>query len=266
MDTSANLPEVLSLWKIAGDQDAAEFSFSLQAESLPAASLWQMDLSADPGVAAEQLARTERQLLATQNALAVVPIRLERFVNNIATSQNQPASFSSPAGGVEGDASLSPAEEELLRWLETTDPGQVSFGLGALHVEDITQAGQQFRQMVENLTNSLVHLAWVETKLAGRLLARTIVGWTGDTETIWGIDTPPSDQLLHQRSLKLALASRITMLRLFIVVTQGAAKLSALIATPGGALLAMPAAWKFITNLLAELEKYQELTQEEQGD
>ncbi|MEJ2267272.1 MAG: hypothetical protein P8X95_27830 [Anaerolineales bacterium] len=49
------------------------------------------------------------------------------------------------------------------------------------------------------------------------------------------------------------------MLRTFIVTTQGAAKLSILLATPGGAILALPAAWKYVNQILAELEKIRDL-------
>jgi hypothetical protein len=37
-----------------------------------------------------------------------------------------------------------------------------------------------------------------------------------------------------------------------MVVIQGAARLSALIATPGASWLALPAAWKFANNLMVE--------------
>ena len=91
------------------------------------------------------------------------------------------------------------------------------------------------------------------------MLARTVVGWTGDLDTLWEQYLRPEQIDLHRRSLNLAITSRAAMLRTFIVTTQGAAKLSILLATPGGAILALPAAWKYVNQILAELEKIRDL-------
>jgi hypothetical protein len=258
MDLTENLPEVLTQWKVAPQMSQGELSFALEAGSDQEASLWQLDLPSDPQAAAEQLQQAEVQVMATQNALADVTARIDAMVDNIQTQGQQQVSF-----GESQAITIAPAEIELVRWLDTIDPVQVSFGLEAVPTSQIQAASQQFRQVTENLLHLLVNFAWVETQLQGSLLARTVVNWTGDMQTAWRPEVLPGELALHFRSLKLALASRITLLRLFIIVTQSATKISVLIATPGGAVLALPAAWKFVNNVLAEVNKYQELTQTE---
>jgi hypothetical protein len=61
---------------------------------------------------------------------------------------------------------------------------------------------------------------------------------------------------LHQRTLNLTLETRALMLRSLILVASGAGKLSVLMTTPGGALLALPAVWKFVNQVRAEWEKF----------
>ncbi len=57
----------------------------------------------------------------------------------------------------------------------------------------------------------------------------------------------------------MAISSRNTLIRTFVAVTQGAVKLSALITTPGGAILALPVAWKYVNQILSEINAYKEL-------
>jgi hypothetical protein len=92
----------------------------------------------------------------------------------------------------------------------------------------------------------------VETRAEGRLLARTIVGWGGDAGTAWAVPFDPAAATLHGRTLALALAARATLLRRLALAARGAATLGALLA-PGGALLALPAAWRFIGEVVDEV-------------
>lgn len=91
-------------------------------------------------------------------------------------------------------------------------------------------------------------------------MARTSVNWTGDAKTVWGAPVTLAESDLHRCSLRLAVVSRASLMRMLVVVTQGAAKISVLIATPGGAVLALPAAWKYVKRLLREIETYRSST------
>jgi len=57
---------------------------------------------------------------------------------------------------------------------------------------------------------------------------------------------------LHYHSVHLALASRLAMLHMISIVGTGAIGVAAKFAIPGGQLLALPAAWKFVQDVLKE--------------
>jgi hypothetical protein len=119
---------------------------------------------------------------------------------------------------------------------------------------------QQFQASVERLLQFVVHNAWVETHVQECLVARTAVGWTGDLQTVWYEQVSAAHAAFHQRALALALASRETLLRTVALAARGALTLSILLGTPGGAVLALPVAWRFINQVLAELEEQPETT------
>ncbi len=126
----------------------------------------------------------------------------------------------------------------------------------------VTDANIARLGFVEQVRRFVGHYAWVETRTQGQLLGQTAVSWTGDANTVWQEGLDPAQMALHQRTLTLALASRDTVIRTFILVASGAARLSVLLATPGGAILALRAAWKFVKQVQAELERHQQITKE----
>ena len=72
----------------------------------------------------------------------------------------------------------------------------------------------------------------------------------------WRLGISAPEVMLHQRTLALALQSRDTLLQALAKATQFAVKLaqlSLLLGTPGGVILALPVAWKFINEVLAEV-------------
>ncbi len=137
-----------------------------------------------------------------------------------------------------------------------------SFGLADEIRDGWDKAVEQFQSFVALVVQTLTHYAWVETKIEDHLLVRTAVSWKGDFETAWQDQLDPERMALHQRTLNIALASRAVTLRTFAIVAAAAGKLSALMTAPGGAILALPAAWKYINEIRAELEKYQPLMEE----
>jgi hypothetical protein len=262
VDLSPQLPPIFSHWSEASPASENEFSFGAEGEDSQAASIWRMDLPADPYLANSRLDQTERQIVASQAALSQAAARIDDLAERLAPGDVPQTSFSLGQIEAAGDRALPPPERELLRWMEGLQPGQVSFGLGLPSLADLKATRQHFQEITRKLARFAAHLAWVETQLGGRLLARTVVSYSGDTRTAWGSVTLPAEYALHSKSLKLALDSRITLLRTFTVAIQGASKLALLVATPGGALLALPAAWKFIENILAQVDQYQTIKQE----
>jgi len=211
-----------------------------------------MDLPADPDEAAVHLAASEAQSRSVEQALQEAPTRLEEFVDRMQATGGV-VSFAAGEG-------LPPAESELLEWLDAVQPDEISFGLGIPSTAGLQREGQQLQAAMGTLLQQALNFAWVETRREGRLMARTSVNWTGDAKTVWGAPVTLAESDLHRRSLRLAVVSRASLMRMLVVVTQGAAKISVLIATPGGAVLALPAAWKYVKRLLREIETYRSST------
>ena len=234
--------------------DAVAFDTTLMAAA--EALVWRANLPADLNLAAEHLANAKASLDASQAALAEATDRIDALVEGRSTG----LAFDVSAAGTE----LAQPERELLAWLEEAQESgpRVSFRAAKEAGSGWEQAAQQFQGFVDHLRQIVAHYAWVETRVQGQLLGRTAVLWTGDVDTVWqgGLDAAP--MVLHQRTLTLALACRDTLIRTFVLALSGAARLSVLLAMPGGAILALPAAWKFINQVRAELEKHQQITKE----
>lgn len=262
MELLSDLPPVFDLWQLPllGSGESVAFGPPGAPTAEEAAPIWRMDLPADPGVAQEQLSRAEAQVEAADRALETIPSQLEELVRRAGNRSGGSVDFTpAPAGGASGHP-ISPSEREVLGWIAAADPSQVDFGAPGGRRGGLEQASSEIRQAVDRLLHLLLHLAWVETQVQGQLVARTVVGWSGDLGTAWQLATTAELFDLHRRALRLALAARLTMLRTLIVVTQGAVKLSALIAAPGGALLALPVAWKYVNQVLLELKNYAEIS------
>lgn len=269
MDLFTDLPPVFENWQIPSEGAVGEeVSFGPEGGSAPVetAPTWRLDLPADPALAGEQLSRAEAQVAAAEQALETIPAQLDDLVRRARGSTAGSIAFGPiPAAGA-SDRAFSQDERELLAWVAAADPSQVYFSAPGAPTGELVQVGGEIQQAVERLLQLLLHLAWVETQVQGELAARTVVGWTGDLGTAWELALTEDLFSLHQRALRLALASRLIMLRTLIVVTQGAVKLSALIAAPGGAFLALPAAWKYVNRVLAELKNYTEIAKESEEE
>jgi hypothetical protein len=250
-------PDLFGVWEAAPGPPEGEVSFAAPGAEMPADEppVWSVDLSPDLTHAAAELDTGLARLEASSGALAAAQSRLNALV---ARTQAQEAGVSFGVAAAEPD--LPGPERELLRDLAQIKGGDeaVSFGLLSSRA-DLEAAEQQFKAVMERVGRSLVYYALVETKLEGVLQGRTSVAWSADSRTLWLAEARPEVLGLHRRSLALAIASRGTLIRTFALTAQGAVKLSALLAAPGGALLALPAAWKFVNQVLAEVRQYREL-------
>ncbi len=250
-------PEARTTFGDPGDMKEA-FSFGLAGPSLtPAVSTWHLNLPADLEAARTQLAGAETQVQASEAALAAIPQRLDQLLQEGQTASAPGLSFSAAVERTD----LAQPEAELLQMLaELQDDGQpeLSFAVGEAP-GNWQRVKEQFQTVLRRLLGLITYLARVETQIEDQLVGCTIVGWTGTMRTAWGTGFGPDYLALHQRSLALALASRQTLLRTLMIATQGAAKISALLAIPGGQILALPVAWNYVNQVLAEVEQYHEI-------
>lgn len=141
---------------------------------------------------------------------------------------------------------LAQAESELRRF----DLAGVAFS--AAETEDEAATRRQFEGFVAQMQRMIAQYAYVET-VFGVAVARSSVSWTGNFTTRWAVASPPAHIALHRQAVQTALGSRMALVRLAAIVVGGAVGLTVKTTIPGGSLLAIPAAWKFVRNVLEEL-------------
>jgi hypothetical protein len=205
--------------------------------------VWRVDLPADPEQAADLIRQAQQQTAARQASLEALPARFDGLALR---AQTGGASFAAPG--------VMDAESELLASLAQISSPPVK-GMLSFNVLDHLGAGwaqvnEQFQAFTDRLQRTLTHLAWVETRQEGRLIGQSVVGWSGDCDTLWGAAVTAEQGNLHTRSLETALQSRANLLRTFTMAVQGAVKLSVVLSTPGGVILALPTVWKYISQIL----------------
>jgi hypothetical protein len=253
---SDDLPEVFSSWDIASPQESNTVSFGLTASGGDESSFWRADLPADPRAALKNLEQRSSYLQRTYHALDTAPERADRLVQSARSEAGGEISFSAIPG-----ETLAAPEQETLRLLSALEYGQedVAFGTGDTAGDELERSEDRFRLAVERVMHLVSHLAWVETQVEGLYLGRTIVGWSGDMQTLWSEQASEDIYWMHQRSLSQALQSRAIQIHALVVTTQSAAKLALLLTNPAGAVLALPVAWKLVEQILADIDKYQQI-------
>ncbi len=257
----------LGLWDTA--PQAVSFGMGDEDTSVTAAPVYRVNLpesmAASSSALAENLASFERM----NAALDDVPSQLDGLVQRMQEKQRQAAPGVSFAV-----ADLAPEtgpESELLSLLSMSDsaalggvgpevgPEGVSFGLIEQASGALGQAKEKLETLLEQVNHDILHFAWVETKIAGQIIARTEVGWSGDSTTVWTEATSAEQILLHQRTLKVVSQTRHLKLRLLLTITGGAARVAPLMATPGGAVLALPAVYQYVTKILEQVKQLQSI-------
>jgi hypothetical protein len=107
----------------------------------------------------------------------------------------------------------------------------------------------------QRLTSGCQPSAWVETRIQSEPVAGTLLGLGGDVRTVCRPGLAPRHARLHRDGVRLVVDSRAAFLRVVACVTRGAVAISLRLALPGGAVLALPVAWRFVRRLLAEVDR-----------
>jgi hypothetical protein len=220
---------------------APPVSFSAASAPEAGAPVWRVSLPADPQAAQAALADAGRGLRAQEAALETAAGRMRRVAS----------------GGASFSAGRTPAPElELMGMigeLRATESGARSFGLREDASSGWSEAEEKFRAFSAQVHATLTNYAVVETEVERALIGRTSVGWTGDVRSLLAAGLSPEQADLHRRTLALALESRAALLRTFTTVLRGATIVATMISSPVGAVTALPAAWKFVDQLLSDM-------------
>jgi hypothetical protein len=257
MTDSEPLSDVFGGWQFTSITGAPGVSFDLGGTSEAQLPVWRQELPSDPEVAAAQLQENEARMQLSMQALEAITGRIDALVESA-----QPAGMGGISFAAVSLEDLPEPETELMDLVQTINKpaAGVSFAVGGEDQSKLEAAFAQFGADMEHLLRLVTHFAWVETNLEGTLVGRSIVSWTGDMDTSWKSGLKDEVHQLHKSSLNQALATRNLVLHAVTITAKSAAKLAVLLATPGGAILALPVAWKFIKQILADVNKYKELT------
>jgi hypothetical protein len=231
--TLPGMGDLFGVWEVSPG-DAVAFGASAEPT-------WRVQLPGSPDEARLLLAQKGQMLRRGESDLAEAERRLGRVA----------AVVGGLSYGVEGEP-----EAELLRAVQALD-APLSFGPDWREGAERRDVFQRWRAFLSQVQAVISHYAHVETEMAGALVARTTVGWTGDFETRWGPGATVPAMALHREAVHLALGSRIALVRLLVVVGTGAAKLALRLTVPGAQLLVLPAAWTFVRDVLRELRGWQ---------
>jgi hypothetical protein len=265
---SETTPDVFGVWETKPTLDESAVSFGVPGEEAGEdVAVWSVNLSPDLELSNRQMDAGLAQVATSKQGL----LAAQQKINNLVAHKRAENDISFSASEAPPLPPLSVADEELMRMLgrfkEARDE-EVSFGfLDNLvkKVQNIVPDDQEekFRAAMERLTAGLVYYAAVETRINNALLARTQISWTADSKTIWQGGAEAGQYALHTKTLNLAIESRNALMRTFGLTAQAAVKLTTLFALPGGAVLALPTAWKYINEIVAEVGKYQSLRQQQ---
>ncbi|MBN2002927.1 MAG: hypothetical protein JXA21_06190 [Anaerolineae bacterium] len=244
----------LGIWEVS---EAAPVAYSLgdAPPAAPAGLTWRVELPAAP---------QEAQSLLSARAADV-----QRGLADLASVQRSLETFSQvPSFAGEEDHA---AQKNALRdMLALHRPAEVTaYGLGDLFKRKDKEAEEreqqvlaeerdamtQWESFVQQVQQTLRDAVRIETVVGGRVAGVTRVSWGGDFATFWGADLSGGSRKMHAQSLRVALDSRTALLRVTGVVVGGAAGLAAKAGIPGGPLTLLPAAWKYVRDVLAELRR-----------
>jgi hypothetical protein len=234
----APVPDITGVWQPVAPASA----FSAAGAGMGRGeAVWSVGLPADASAAAAALDARAARLDVIGSGLTEASRRLVAFVGEVSAGPALGASFVAGSGDI--------PERELAVWLAGARGGVSSARWGG-RSDGLGAAAREARAFLAQVAGSWTGFARVETSFGGAACARTRVGWLGDFETVWPAGIGPDRAGMHRTALALALATRTAWLRLAQELVGGGVRLGALIAGPGGWLLAVPAAWRFVRRVL----------------
>ncbi len=173
------------------------------------------------------------------------------------------------SGAVSFDVSghAAPPEEApeagLLILLDEAEKGPetVSFGFGETVSGALGQAQTEFDAFMEKINHDVMNFAHVESGSAGSPYATTRIDWSGDALTVLAAGTSQAERQQHSQRLARELALRNLRLRMLTTVASAASKILLIISNPASAVLALPMAYQYVSQLSEQWKAIQSLNQ-----
>jgi hypothetical protein len=223
----------LGIWGV-GSHEAVAFAAGARFEG----PVWRVELS--------ESARTS--LRAQREAVRTSDRDLDRIAYRMA-HLDLATSYATPVAG---------AEAELRAAIAALSSPAMAFDTRAEERLNYRELYSQCQALLAQFQMLVRPVARVETLMGGRLVGLTAIDWSGDHRTIWMEDSVPDQMEAHLATVRLALASRQVLLRLFGVVVTGAVGIAVKAHIPGGQILLLPAVYRFVRDVLQELKRLPE--------
>lgn len=237
--------DALGLWQVtAGEAISGD----------QAGSLWRAQLPAEPLEAGQALDVQEADLHRVRRALGTVESRLSADLKNLPQPEAaadyalQPTRLEVEPGSP-GSVLVTAAQT---RWPEASYAVYDRFPLNAHSLEEAGQAVGHFASQVQQ---TISQFARVETVLGGRMVGVTHVAWSGEVATRWSARYGPDHYHQHTRVLAQALATRQDWLRFLLLVTGGALRIGAALASGPFSLLTLWTTWNYLKRVVAEYSR-----------
>ncbi len=243
----------LGVWQTPAVGEAAFDLAGLERASrseMEQVSRWEVGLPADPLAAERALAQHETRLKVASVGLVQAQARVHNFVA-AGGSVSEADAFSL----VPGAAPDARPERALSSWMQAAQ--EESFAFPPKLPAGAEAAAREVQAFLEKVRNTTRYLAYIETSQDGVRQALTIVSWGGDFQSVVKPATSSRAQAKHTRAVELAIGTRDAWIRMGLIVLRSAAQLSLLF--PTNPILAVPAAYKFIRQVLDQIQAIQDL-------
>jgi len=255
----------------AFDQAMAEertARFIIAAAAPTDAPLWRVDWSGEAAADQHASKLVTARLAGAGHAVETAGARLERAVARLAAGPSyalddeQPTAetrlgllLEASAAAAAGPGSLIEASTRAearrgLLYEAATPSDTLAFATGSGGPTAWTRLADEFRGGLDRAGRLLADPAWVASTRAGRPCGRTLLGWSGIQASLWPAALGPEDVTVHQRSVEAAIRTRTAFLQMVTLIARAATLLAAA-STPLG-ILALPAAWRFVHDVLRE--------------
>lgn len=254
----------LGLWEPAPQPGMVHFGSGDEAASPPPnGPVFRVNLPGRGERAVEAFEASKTRFEQVDAVLGDIPDQLDNLVSQMQARQ---AAGESVSFDITSPAEKPDPKSVLLNLLNDVSQTQtVSFSAGEQAEpirEPVSRAWQEarasFQDFMEQINREVLHFIWVETTLAGQLVARSQVDWSGDAITLWDEPVSEEQRNLHLRSLEIAARSRNMKLRLFVTVVSGVAKITALM-TAGTPILALPAIYQYVMAIVNQNKQMQSI-------
>lgn len=153
-------------------------------------------------------------------------------------------------GGLSFDAPVAP---EVASLTDLIACARAADGETALHFSAggglLDDLRREFNAFVASVWRELIHLAVVDSVAGDRVECHTRIGWSGDTIRFVAPGTSRERVQAHDAAVRVAVATSVGRVRLLVMIAAAAAKIAAMIATPGAAVMALPVAYKCVRDM-----------------